>query len=519
MNLVVLLISLLFLFSVCLAVFIVYMQAKRRNVPEMGLVELLLIANLFYIFGYAMELASIDVFWKLMYNHVQYVGLPYIVTLWLLTCIRFCKTEFRWRPLWLILLLIIPTATLAFNLTHELNGIYYTSYRLQDWHVFHVAVFQKGIWYYINASWNTILASLTVWLYIGAYRSSDGIRKKQALMLLLLSVLAVLFTLTSMLSKETTQIDYTVFLISASSIILLVTLFKYSLFDLVPMAYTQLFNGMEHPVLVLADSMLVVKANPAARKIFPKLSQCDAYTPLQSLFLSDDKLVQRLLENEESLVEVSLGERKKFYSAKLTRLNIKENAIKKDYGYLMVLSDVTSHVNLVRNLEHEASVDPLTGLLNRRAFFAMADSAIEKAIESKDMVSLIMIDIDHYKRINDEFGHQTGDKVLSEISAIISSQSRESDIAARYGGEEFVLLLPSMSEEGAAAAANRIASAIREHVFTAENQQIRLTVSIGIASIFVKENQRADGLIFLADKALYQAKRKGRDRICAQNSK
>ena len=160
-------------------------------------------------------------------------------------------------------------------------------------------------------------------------------------------------------------------------------------------------------------------------------------------------------------MEIEQDHMKRFYSAKLTRLNIKRSALKKDFGYLLIFSDETSHINLVHDLKAEASTDPLTGLMNRRTFFPLADKILKRAAVEGAPVSLIMVDIDHFKDVNDEYGHQAGDHVLKEVSRIICSQIRGNDTVVRYGGEEFVILLPSATSEAAIFAANRICTAIR----------------------------------------------------------
>lgn len=516
MNLLILLVSILLLFSFSFAGFILYMHAKKKSVPDTGLVISLFFVNFLYIFGYAMELASQSIEWKLIFNHIQYMGLPFITPFWLMISIRFCKPCYRWKALTIALVMTIPAATMLLNLTHTMSSLLYSSYWTESWNGVEVVVYQKGVWYYIESLWHMILLAAALIIFARTYWRGDGIKKRQALIMLILSAFAFMLAVTTFFSTETAPIDFVVLLLSASSILLFATLFKYSLFDLVPLAHSQLFNGMDYPVLILADSMSVVKANDAAIRIFPILRQ-DRFLPLQSLFAEDERLVSKLMENEESLVEVILDAEKRFYSAKLSRLNIKQSAIKKDYGYLLVFSDVTSHINLVRDLELEASMDPLTGLLNRRVFFPMAERTIDQAAAAGETISLIMIDIDHYKRVNDEHGHQAGDCVLKDVSSIISSQIRESDIVARYGGEEFLILLPSTKTEDAKSVADRICNAVREHEFVINDQINHLTVSIGIASMMQPVSQRIDNLIYLADKALYDAKRKGRNRVCIRN--
>ena len=514
MSLTIFLVSMLFIFSISLAAVIFYMYAKRKSASGIGLVALLFLANFFYIFGYAMELASQSVTWKLVFNYMQYFGIPFIVPLWLMICVRFCIQDYRWTALKTVLLLIIPAVTLALNLTHCLNGIFYSSYTLEKWNGLTVLIFQKGIWYYAELYWRIALSAITIWLYARTLSRAKGIMRKQALVLLILSVFGFLLSGSSLFSASTSQVDFAVLLLSASSVLMFATLFKYELFELIPLAYSQLFNGTDQPVMVLADSMSVVKANEAAKKILPRLGKFRSYLSLNSLFPNNKGFESKLLKDEEQLVEIDQDDHKRFYSAKLTRLNIKQSAIKKDFGYLLVLSDVTSHINQVRDLEIEASTDPLTGLLNRRTFFTLAEKKLEEAVAEGTATSLIMIDIDHFKDVNDQYGHQAGDHVIKEVSRIISSQIRGNDALSRYGGEEFVILLPAAAPEAAISAANRICTAIRLYDLNTEGRLIHLTVSIGVTSMQANENPQIDKLIFNADKALYEAKRIGRDRVC-----
>jgi diguanylate cyclase (GGDEF)-like protein len=520
LNLTILLVSTLFVFSLCLAAFMLYMYAKRKSAPDIGLFVLLFFANLLYMFGYALELVSQNVAMKLLFNHVQYTGIPFIVPLWLMICVRFCYQDFKWTLPKIAPLLLLPVVTLAMNLTYSMNGLLYSSYSAQTWNRLMVVIFTKGPWYYTEVVWKIFLLIIVTGLLIRTYRRAEGIRRRQTLMLILLTVFALLLTASSFFSAQTSAIDFAVLLLSGSTILLFATLFKYSLFDLVPLAYSRLFDGMDYPAMVLADSLMVVKANKAAARLFPQAGDGRRYAPLSSLFASEEELIDRLMETGESLVEVGVDPEKRFFSAKLTRLNLKENVVKKDYGYLLVLSDITSHVNLVRNLRIEASTDPLTGLLNRRSFYEASQSTMENAVATGDTISLIMIDIDHYKNVNDAYGHQIGDLVLKDLSHIISNQTRGNDIVVRYGGEEFVILLPSTAHEAAITASKRICSAVRQHDFVADDSLIHLTISIGVATVQkVASSGVIDHLIYLADSALYEAKRNGRDRICYRIAK
>jgi len=171
------------------------------------------------------------------------------------------------------------------------------------------------------------------------------------------------------------------------------------------------------------------------------------------------------------------------------------------------LEEVLSKVEIL------AITDPLTLLFNRRHFESVIETEFASTARYKSPASCLMIDVDHFKSVNDEYGHRTGDTVLKELSQIIKNCLRKVDTVARWGGEEFVALLPRTKKEDAFRAASRILQAIAEYKFTDIERQI--TVSIGIASIPDPAIDTAEKLVDASDSAMYEAKEKGRNQIVA----
>jgi diguanylate cyclase (GGDEF)-like protein len=180
-------------------------------------------------------------------------------------------------------------------------------------------------------------------------------------------------------------------------------------------------------------------------------------------------------------------------------------------GALFFLA-ATLHRHRVQ-LETLVRTDMLTGLPNRREFMAQLAREAHRQSRSGRPLSLVMIDVDHFKRVNDQWGHQAGDEVLARIGHILRSLTREQiDVAARYGGEEFVLLLPETELAGAVQVAEKISARLREQDFSALGGHFRVTQSVGVAQVVDGQAQQA---LQVADRNLYHAKREGRDRIVA----
>lgn len=166
---------------------------------------------------------------------------------------------------------------------------------------------------------------------------------------------------------------------------------------------------------------------------------------------------------------------------------------------------------LLTKVEFLAITDPLTGLYNRRFFDNVLKKELTEGKRYGQSVSCLMMDIDHFKRINDTFGHETGDSVLKEIAASLRTLLREVDTIARWGGEEFIVMMPHTDINGALVPASRILKAIADRIF-AKIPDEHITVSIGLACSGETQNT-PDILVNAADLALYEAKKKGRNRI------
>ncbi len=165
-----------------------------------------------------------------------------------------------------------------------------------------------------------------------------------------------------------------------------------------------------------------------------------------------------------------------------------------------------------------ATTDALTGLANQRAFRRRLQTEVERAGRYRHSLALLIIDIDHFKKINDTFGHRSGDAVLAQMGRILSRACRGIDMAARYGGEELAIICPETLESEALRIAERVRRAVVEHEFVLTNGEFtRLTVSVGVATL-PRNAHDAPSLVEAADAGMYQAKQTGRNRVCLVRS-
>lgn len=168
---------------------------------------------------------------------------------------------------------------------------------------------------------------------------------------------------------------------------------------------------------------------------------------------------------------------------------------------------------MVRSLEQLAITDGLTGIFNHRYFQMRLENEVKRAARYKLPFALLMIDLDHFKNINDRYGHATGDQVLAEVASLLKRSVRETDITARYGGEEFTIILTQTALADAVLTADRLRKTIAEYTYeTAEGVPLQVTVSIGVAA-FPDHGSSREGLLQASDRALYAAKNAGRNRV------
>ncbi len=205
----------------------------------------------------------------------------------------------------------------------------------------------------------------------------------------------------------------------------------------------------------------------------------------------------------------------------LRKKKIKDQAIKKvaennravfQSGFAQLKKELAEATKYSKELEIKLNRDPLTGAFNRRAYNKRIEEEMDRFLRYGTIFSILMLDVDYFKKVNDNYGHAVGDKCLQEIIKRAEPYLRKSDMLARYGGEEFVVIMPETDGKGALAVAEKIRQTIEKLEFIYKNEVVRVTVSIGVSQ--VKEGDKtADDIFDRADTAVYQAKEGGRNMV------
>ncbi len=186
-------------------------------------------------------------------------------------------------------------------------------------------------------------------------------------------------------------------------------------------------------------------------------------------------------------------------------------------GYQMAAT--LKHFQRFSSIKNIAIYDTLTSLYNRRYFEERLGVEAQKSFYSGTPLSLVMVDIDLFKKVNDTFGHTEGDQILCKISSLLKTSVRKKDTVARYGGEEFILILPEAGLEESFVIAERIRRLVEDTPFEVGGAQVNLTISMGISNFPSHRAKSKEELVKMADQALYDAKRGGRNKVCIYTGK
>ena len=269
--------------------------------------------------------------------------------------------------------------------------------------------------------------------------------------------------------------------------------------------YRNVNDAFAKGILGLSKDLISGKSLYDLREYIP-LSLIKAYEEEDQKFYEENKP-----NDYETKVRVSDGSLKDFRINKTIFHSDKNELL----GYVGIMTDITELKEKERKLEELASVDPLSKLYNRRYFSHAAEHMLSLAKREKFHLSVVMMDIDNFKKINDNFGHKIGDDVIIILSQKLQDLSRTSDIVCRFGGEEFILLLPHTDIDGASIIAEKIRAEIDGIILNVnENQELKFTVSVGVAEVAIEAESNIEAAIKRADDALYEAKSSGKNRVC-----
>ena len=470
-------------------------------------------ASAIYSFGYGMELSSsteASIFFWVRFEHW---GIQLIAPTWLLFAMSVSGFEKKIKPALVAALAIIPLY--LFFTSQTLGGLNWAHInpRVDFSGSFPMFSYDRNVWNYIAVGYYSLCLTVSTVLFaLSMFRSVASFRKSAAIYLIgsLPPLFGLFFQNLDLLQNN---VDYTPFLLSISGILFVYGFSKLRILDIIPLARDSIFENMSTGVMILDREDRIVDYNPAMLLVVSRLGKREIGRTIYEVFPNDPTLLQLVRGEVTGRIELKFGEgvNTAYYRVNMSSMQDKKGQL---IGKIINFYEYTMEKDLLDELVSQAAHDGLTGIYNRQYFMKLADQEIVRHNRYGGDLSLIMFDLDHFKNINDTYGHAAGDLVLKTMADLFSKMIRQSDILARIGGEEFILLLPETKIESAQVLAERLRDTLDMTMIEYEGQQFYAHASFGISGERSDETASLDELYRIADRALYRAKAMGGSAVC-----
>jgi len=469
----------------------------RFRVPGTATFVALSLAAAVWCFGFVGEKAQTlpeGFFWA---ARIEYLGLAFLPPLWLLVSLSWIDHPWAKSLGLRVGLLSASAALLVLVWTNDLHHAWYASIIPTGREG--LALFTPGVLYYpfyaLMASYFVVGPLLLLW-----HQRNTLHHAGRTWVVLVTNIFPLAFSAAYQLGLRPGGLDLTIFSLVPAFAVLTFGLVRHDLVRLVPMARDLVVESLEERVLVHDALGSLVDHNAAAGRHLARYEEA-------------------LNQTTQPAGEVRVVENDGAKTFRFRRTPIRGSGGQLQ-GTVTILSDVTEERRLMEQLAHEATHDPLTGVANRRHFEEHALGEINRARRHGGTLALVLFDLDHFKSVNDRYGHQAGDQVLKTTVAEIAARLRPYDLLARLGGEEFGVLMPEASPVEAREAAERWRTALEATRHVLPTGGTTVTASFGVATLndlaldlAEDAGLRFDALLGLADRALYDAKTT-RNRVC-----
>lgn len=485
---------------------------QRRPYPS-GAIPLMV-----FIFAMCWWDVTYGIFWAgapaptpYFWMDLSYVGVVIVPATFLIFAIQLSGRDAWLKRPFFIWLYIEPLLVLVLMWTDPWHNLFFAGKRTLNTGM----ILDAGPVFWGNVVYSYILLLIGFILLVQRFRTTTGIYRRQIGVVLAGAGITWLNSFIFILGlSPLPNADNTPFSFTLAAFAFTYALLRYRMLDIVPIARDLLIEGMSDGVLVLDANNRIVDMNPEAGKLIQFSLPGAIGKPVDEVFSQWSDIVKPLMHIERTRVELAIGaEGNTYLDMQISPLYDKRNNL---IGRLVIWRDISNLKKIQKDLESLVSQDHLTLAYNRRHFYKLAEVEIERCIRYQTLFSIVLVDIDHFKSVNDTYGHKAGDEALIHFTRILQQNLRKSEIFARFGGEEFVMLLPESDLNQAHLTAERIRKIIESTPLNIESFEIKITASFGV-STFKNRQDTLDSLIQKSDKALYMAKKGGRNRVvCAE---
>ena len=492
-----------------------YWRARPRDQVPGGHALRFLFLNLF-VWSAAQAVSSfvVNPQTMLLASKFAYIGIALTPVAWFLFAVTYSQRVRKISRHTFNTICIIPGTTIILALTNNWHGLIWHKTTLVTEPGFAGFAVEYGFWFYVHAvySYSLILIATAVLGFALTQYKQHYHTLLAALGAPIIAVLANLFTISPL--NPFPWLDLSPLGFVAAVLILDAGVLRRRLLNTAPIARERVVEQLKDPVLVISHSGEILDANLAALTAWETKGVVLGSNVKNLITLPIENLLDPSTNPEDTIAHRTY----EIASTLLDQTNPKSDVA-------IVFRDVTERHEYLRDLhdlknemERMAHTDALTHMHNRRYFMLRLNEEVERARRHGSVMSVLIFDLDHFKQVNDTFGHDSGDAVLVAVAEVVDQVKRVSDIACRLGGEEFALLLPETDQAGALNLAQRLRREIQDYPYVEKiHQPLEVTASIGVATVNGKA-QAAETILKIADRALYKAKGNGRNTVCVENA-
>ncbi len=482
-----------------------------------------------YALGASLEAAAQGIPLKIIFAKIQYAGFSSSVTLLLIFALQYTRHDDwlrkgRWMLLWLVPVLITLTAW-----TNEQHQFLWNGFNFDESR--NILLYGHGPAYFIILAVIYLQVAAAILLLIIRFRTAVLIQRRQLAIMTFAALIPVFGSAAYAFELEIVQgLDLTPISMFFTLVLIIYSISRDQLLSSIPVSRHVLIEGLDDGILVVDSLGHVVDQNQAVSQ-FTDYVLCSRGSQIEQVFYRFPNVTEALKDGEKSQIELvnpDSGVRSMLVRIKplflSTGLRNGTLIVLHDFSerYLnrleleaanQILREQLVEIELLQTrLADQVVRDPLTGLFNRRYLEETLPREIARSIRHGFPLTVAMIDIDHFKNINDRYGHHAGDLFLAGIGKLFNTGIRQEDFVCRYGGEEFLAVFPGLPEEASIARMEELRRAFEMQVVSFQDHELRCTFSAGIA-VSPRHGQTSEALIDAADQALYEAKNRGRNRI------
>jgi len=464
-------------------------RGARPYMALMAAAALWALTNLF-------QVVSVGLTTQLFWANLRWLSLAVFPLAWLVLALEYTLHDWWLNARRLVWLTAVPVLTVLLAWTDGLHGWIRSAVLLRPAGSLMLLVSEYGPWFWLFVAYGYGLLAAAFLLCWDVLTRTSG-KARLAPLLLVGGSLAAMSWLVWLIPavNPLTGLILAPVLLAVMGAMLSRALFASGPFDVVPVARALVMEKMQDGLIVLDGQGRIVDVNGAAQDLLDEVVITDSRGHL----LTWMELLELCSASKLRHIELRFGEGSDSRYIDLTVTNLK-NGHNRDLGYLLSLHDITKRKLIEQTLRSESITDPLTGLPNRRRFFEVLKLEIARARRYNTPLSLLMVDLDSLKSINDTYGHALGDQALQRVAGVLRRVSRETDLPARYAGDEFMLLLPNTPLEGAHQLARRALQTARQVRLEKAGP---LSVSLGVAVLRQEDDRDGEALVTRADEAMY----------------